>query len=131
MFEITVEKSFAAAHRLREYNGNCENLHGHNWHVELTIGTMQLDKIGLAIDFRQVKKWLNNAINLYDHSCLNELDEFNKQNPSCELIAQHIFRDVKKAIDQISEYSHLFVSDVRVWESPGSSVRYSETPAND
>lgn len=126
MFEITVEKDFAAAHRLREYDGNCEQLHGHNWHVKLTIGATELDELGLAIDFRIAKKWLAQALSRFDHSYLNDLAQFKTQNPSCELIAKSIFDTVKEMISEQNRQATLCVTRVQVWESPGSSVTYSE-----
>ncbi|MCD4653766.1 6-carboxytetrahydropterin synthase QueD [bacterium] len=131
MFEITVEKEFAAAHRLREYDGNCENLHGHNWHIELTIGATELNSLGLAVDFREVRAWLNNAIKSFDHAYLNELEAFRDINPSCEIIARIIFNRVKNTIKNNATESKLFVVSVRVWESPGSSVTYREISEND
>ena len=126
MFEITVEKDFAAAHRLREYDGNCEHLHGHNWHVKLTIGDTELDDLGLAIDFRIAKKWLADALNRFDHSYLNDLELFKEMNPSCELIAKSIYETVRDMIKQQNRQVTLSVTRVQVWESPGSSVTYSE-----
>lgn len=124
MFEITVESDFAAAHRLREYDGNCEQLHGHNWRVELTVAADSLDAIGLAVDFRQVRQWLSDALKQFDHKYLNELEMFRDRNPSCELIAQSIYEHVNKCIDAARSASRLSVAQVRVWESPGASVTY-------
>lgn len=127
MFEITVEKEFAAAHRLREYNGNCEKLHGHNWRVELTLCSERLNELGLAVDFRDARRTLAEALQMFDHQYLNDLEVFDKQNPSCELIAQHIYRTIRNRLSEDATMSHLAVSCVRVWESPGSSITYRES----
>ena len=73
MYELTVESAFSAAHRLREYRGKFENLHGHNWRVEVTIASKQLDKRGMVIDFRKIKEKLGTVMNKLDHNYLNEL----------------------------------------------------------
>ena len=125
MFEITVEKDFAAAHRLREYDGNCEHLHGHNWKVEMTLGAHELNELGLAIDFRIAKKLLKDALDVFDHKYLNDLELFEKVNPSCELIAKAIFDHVAGALRRDKSLATVFVSKVQVWESRGSSVTYS------
>jgi len=126
MFEITVEKDFAAAHRLREYDGNCEKLHGHNWRVELALCAECLNDLGLAVDFRKAKKLLQNALAIFDHSYLNDLEIFKEKNPSCELIAKNIYETIQAAIRDDPESNNLIVSYVRVWESSGSSVTYRE-----
>ncbi|MBN1879618.1 6-carboxytetrahydropterin synthase QueD [bacterium] len=126
MFEITVEKEFAAAHRLREYNGNCEKLHGHNWRVELTLRTDRLNELGLAVDFRDAKRLLSEMLALFDHQYLNDLQQFKSENPSCERIAQCIYDGIRNQLIDAPSLSHIRVSRVRVWESPGSSVTYRE-----
>ncbi len=127
MYEITVEKDFAAAHRLKEYDGNCEKLHGHNWRVAVSIKTDCLNKLGLAIDFRKAKQMLKDVLSVFDHTCLNDLKLFENENPSCERIAKHIFNDVKNRLLQMTDMPQLTISKVTVWESPGSSVTYRET----
>ncbi len=127
MFEITVEKEFAAAHRLVEYDGNCEKLHGHNWRVELTLKMDSLNSLGLAIDFREAKQMLQIALKPFDHSCLNDLEMFRHKNPSCELIAQTIFNTIKQLVKDDPANAQLSVSRVKVWESTGSSVTYWES----
>jgi len=126
MFEITIENDFAAAHRLREYGGNCERLHGHNWHVALTVGASELNTVGLAVDFRTVRQWLSDVLKHFDHNYLNDLEEFADRNPSCERIAKSIFERVSKKIAETAPGSPVRVIKVRVWESPGSSVTYRE-----
>ncbi|MGB3975820.1 MAG: 6-carboxytetrahydropterin synthase [bacterium] len=126
MFEITVEKEFAAAHRLVEYDGNCEKLHGHNWRVELTLKTKILNSLGLAIDFREARQMLQQALKPFDHTCLNDMEIFQDQNPSCELIAQNIFSAINQLIVDDPTKAHVSVSRVKVWESTGSSVTYWE-----
>jgi 6-pyruvoyltetrahydropterin/6-carboxytetrahydropterin synthase len=126
MYEITVEKDFAAAHRLMEYDGNCENLHGHNWRVALSIQTDRLDSLGLALDFRKAKRMLKDVLSCFDHAYLNDLELFENRNPSCEQIARHVFKSIKERLQKTPEMDHLDVSNVTVWESAGTSVTYHE-----
>ena len=82
MFELIVHRDFSAAHSLRGYKGNCERLHGHNWKVEIRLEAKELDALGMVMDFREVKKAANEVLSRLDHSYLNELPEFQSENPS-------------------------------------------------
>ena len=118
MFEIKVKADFSAAHNLRNYEGKCEKLHGHNWIAEASFRYEKLDENGLAVDFRIAKTALKNAIEELDHSYLNELGSFKKINPTSENIAKFIFDSIRKKIKDI--YS------VAVWENERSCAVYSE-----
>lgn len=118
MYEIRIEKYFSAAHSLRGYKGKCENLHGHNWKIEVIICSEKLNKIGLIYDFTEVKNFLEKILKKYDHKNLNDITPFNKVNPSSENIAKTIFDKMK------SEYP---VKKVICWESNNSYATYSET----
>jgi 6-pyruvoyltetrahydropterin/6-carboxytetrahydropterin synthase len=118
MFEIKVKSDFSAAHNLRNYEGKCEKLHGHNWIVEASFRYEKLDENGLAVDFRIAKAALKDAIEELDHSYLNELGTFKKTNPTSENIAKFIFDGVRKKNKNIK-----FIS---VWENERSCATYSE-----
>lgn len=118
MYEVKVMSNFSAAHRLKGYKGKCENLHGHNWRVELIVSSKTLDKSGLLVDFRVLKERLNNIIERLDHTNLNELPQFTKKNPTSENIAKFIFDMLKK--DAVSPQG------ISVWESDNTSATYSE-----
>ena len=118
MFEIKVKADFSAAHNLRNYEGKCERLHGHNWIVEALFRYKELDKDGLAVDFKIAKAALKDSIERLDHSYLNEVDFFKNSNPTSENIAKFIYDSVKKKIRNI--YS------VAVWENEKSCAIYSE-----
>lgn len=122
MFEVTIIKSFSAAHLLAEIGGKCEELHGHNFKVEVTIGANQLTHEGILIDFRVVKKWLKVILDEMDHQHLNELPFFRGQNPSSENIAHYVFLEMKKRVKE----AEVRVLRVKVWESESSAVTYSE-----
>lgn len=94
MFKISITTHFAAAHRLRDYEGPCENLHGHNWLVKATIGTDTLDRIGMAYDFKKLKSQLREIVERLDHQLINDVPPFDQLNPTSENIAKHIFESL-------------------------------------
>jgi 6-pyruvoyltetrahydropterin/6-carboxytetrahydropterin synthase len=98
MYEITTEASFSAAHRLLNYSGPCENLHGHNWLVKATVRCTELDKSGIGIDFKVLKAHLKELIDRFDHKDLNAVLEQYGLNPSSENIARHIFIQLRDAL---------------------------------
>ena len=122
MFEVTVEVAFSAAHQLRGYKGNCENMHGHNWRVQVNVMTDRLNEIDIALDFRDLKKIASEVIAPLDHAFLNDVFPFTEKNPSSENIAKWIYDSMKKKInDEV-----LRVSAVTVWESDTASASYYE-----
>lgn len=123
MYEIFVRSEFASAHYLREYQGNCEKLHGHNWTVEATVKTEFLDNIGVGIDFRELKKILNDILNEFDHTCINDHAFFKDKNPSSELLAFYIFSRMK---DSLKNHGKLSMHKVTVCETPRAGVIYYE-----
>lgn len=122
MFELTVEVGFSAAHQLRGYKGNCENMHGHNWRVQINIMAERLNDIDIAMDFREVKSIARDVISPLDHAFLNEVFPFTEKNPSSENIAKWIFDSLKKRIND----DNLRVAGVTVWESDSASASYYE-----
>ena len=93
MFEIRVEADFAAAHFLRDYNGKCENLHGHNYKVYAHVKGPELNEGGMLLDFSRLKAALREVCKELDHSNLNDFDIFNP-NPSAERIAKYIYNGI-------------------------------------
>ncbi len=94
MYEIKVTAKFAAAHNLRNYKGNCENVHGHNWKVEVTASFKQL-KEGMAMDFRDLKRISDEVADELDHININELPYFKTENPTSENVARFFFERIK------------------------------------
>ena len=121
MFEISVRQHFDAAHYLREYNGKCEKLHGHRFEVVVSLKCNKLNDIGLAYDFTELKKHLNEILDNYDHTCINEVEPFDKLNASSENIAVCIYEQLKEKLGEFSTA----LSSVQVWESPNSCVTFS------
>ncbi|PKN76656.1 MAG: 6-carboxytetrahydropterin synthase QueD [Deltaproteobacteria bacterium HGW-Deltaproteobacteria-10] len=120
MYEVTIIKSFSAAHMLTAIGGKCEELHGHNFSVEVTVAAPDLNPSGILIDFRHVKKWLQEILDHLDHKHLNELSFFNTTNPSSENIAHYIYREMKLNAQQ----ADVKISRVKVWESENAAVTY-------
>jgi len=116
MFEIKVSGEFSAAHNLRQYLGECEELHGHNWRVEVIASGKNLNRSGMLVDFKQVKSRLNNVLERLDHKHLNRLTYFKKVNPTSENIAKYIYKNLQKKVSSLKS--------VTVWESDSSSASY-------
>ena len=122
MFILTIEDTFASAHQLRGYRGKCENIHGHNWRVVLSVEGNTLDDIGLLIDFQDLKKTLKEITTYLDHKNLNDIAPFDKENPSAENIAKFIATEAQTKLNNLRE--GLRVQSVTVWESDTSRCTY-------
>lgn len=124
MYTLKVEGAFEAAHQLPDYPGKCARLHGHNWVVEVVVKGRELDKLGMLVDFKTVKKALNNVLDRYDHRFLNELVPFNTGvNPTAENLARIIFTELE---DNEAFTAEVQLAAVTVFESPKSSVTYTK-----
>jgi len=121
MYQISVEQHFDAAHFLRGYHGKCEALHGHRFRVVVKIRASQLDDIGIAYDFMELKRQLGDILSRFDHTCLNEVMPFDKINPSSENLATTIYNELQTTLAG----GRVSISCVEVWESPQSGVAYS------
>jgi 6-pyruvoyltetrahydropterin/6-carboxytetrahydropterin synthase len=121
MYEISVEKHFDAAHYLRGYKGKCEAMHGHRYRVVVRIKATELDEIGLAYDFTELKGHLNDILSRFDHTCLNDIEPFQDKNPSAENIAAAIYAELQKRL----EGAPVTLAAVEAWESPQTGVSYT------
>lgn len=124
MFEVSVKATFSGAHRLKGYRGKCESLHGHNWDVEAFVASKKLDAGGLSMDFKTLRKKLNDVLEELDHRDLNGLAFFKKSNPSAENIAKYIYINLKKALKDGPQKVSL--KRVSVWETKDSRATYFE-----
>ncbi len=120
MYELKIITQFAAAHRLENFNGKCEALHGHNWKVEVFLAGEQLDEAGLLVDFGVIKARTNALLEEVDHKYLNELEAFREQNPSSENLARYLFERLSTTLSR----DGVRVSRVNVWESDTSCASY-------
>jgi len=118
MYKLNVFGTFSSAHRLEGYNGLCQNLHGHNWKVRLTVLCDTLDPLGMALDFGVLKGSLNELLSEFDHQYLNDLPAFAGLNPTSEHIARHIFEGMTQRLSDCA----CEVAEVEVWESDKASV---------
>ncbi len=122
MYHLTVCTHFAAAHNLINYKGDCENLHGHNWKVEVTVSARELNSAGLGIDFKILKKETNRVLDQLDHKYLNELGPFLQDSPSSENIARFLFDQLGECLDD----QNVAVEKVTVWESDYACASYTK-----
>ncbi len=119
-YELLVEAEFAAAHRLRDYHGNCERLHGHNWRVQAVLRGRKLDRLGMLLDFREARRLLAEAVGPLDHQCLNDLGAFREMNPTTENIARTVFDALAARLPK-----GVAVARVTAWESEGCGASYT------
>lgn len=123
MYKLKIQDHFSSAHFLRNYQGPCEKLHGHNWKVELTVEGEKLDQTDLLIDFKILKSILKSILQELDHQLLNDLSYFKDINPSSERIAEFIFKKVK---EKLISYPNIRVKEVAVYESEKACAIYFE-----
>lgn len=119
MFELVVERSFSAAHYLRNFSGPCERLHGHNYRVQVYLRGGVLNDAGMLFDFTDIKAALGAILDRFDHRCLNELPDFEERSPSAENIALLI----GDALNE-SDWGAAHMHRVQVWETPIQSATY-------
>ncbi len=119
MFEIIVQHHFCAAHRLTGYDGKCANIHGHNFVVEARITGDQLDRLGILVDFKDVKASLTEIIDGLDHQLLNDLPAFRDLNPSSENIAKHFYEELAPRLP-----AHTRLAEIRIQETNSYAAIY-------
>jgi 6-pyruvoyltetrahydropterin/6-carboxytetrahydropterin synthase len=120
MYKLVIKSDFSSAHQLRQYHGKCENLHGHNWNIEVILLSDSLDKTGMAIDFHEAKRIILKVISKLDHAYLNDLKEFKKDNPTTENIA----RIMHQKLAPLFAKKKIKVDEVGIWESAGCGAYY-------
>ena len=125
MYEVTVDRSFAAGHYLRNYKGKCENPHGHNYKVRVTLCGKELDKAGLLLDFKDLKDVMRDVIERVDHQMLNDIEPFTRLNPSAENIARYFYDETSSRVKSLTN-GRVSVKDVTIWETDATTARYSE-----
>jgi 6-pyruvoyltetrahydropterin/6-carboxytetrahydropterin synthase len=121
MFEVSVEHTFAAGHALRNYRGKCENVHGHNYRVQVIVRGEELDKTGMLADFVELKRLLRAISEPLDHIFLNDIEPFRELNPSAENIARYIW---EKMTEGLRVDNPVEVAEVKVWETDIQSATY-------
>jgi 6-pyruvoyltetrahydropterin/6-carboxytetrahydropterin synthase len=122
MYEVTVEADFSSGHYLRNYQGKCENPHGHNYKVRVTLAGAALDSTGLLLDFKQV---LRPVIDRIDHQMLNDIDPFIELNPSAENIAKYFYDQTNRQLEGMTQ-GRVRVKDCTIWETDTTTATYFE-----
>ena len=121
MYELKVVTHFAAAHQLKMVAKKCENLHGHNWKIEICVTGENLNDAGVLIDFGELKQHVSIIMAKLDHKFLNELDDFNDDYPpSSEIIAHYIAKTLQSMVDSLT----IKVTRVTAWESENACATY-------
>ncbi len=122
MFQVSVEESFSAGHALRGYKGKCENLHGHNYKVRVTLEGRELDSVGLLCDFVHLKQIIRDVIHSLDHQFLNDLEPFRAVNPSAENLAKYFYDESARKIAALPVRAE--ITDITVWETDTTTASY-------
>ena len=125
MFEVTVEDSFAAGHYLRNYRGKCENPHGHNYKVRVTLAGRELDKAGLLLDFKDLREVMKHVIDRLDHQMINELAPFTEINPSAENLAKYFYEESNSRLQRVTN-GRVRIKQVTIFETDETTATYSE-----
>ena len=125
MYEVTVEDSFAAGHYLRNYKGKCENPHGHNYKVRVTLAGRELDAAGLLLDFKDLREVMRPVIERLDHQMINEVKPFTELNPSAENLAKYFFDETNSRLKRTTN-GRVHVKDVTVFETDSTTAKYCE-----
>jgi 6-pyruvoyltetrahydropterin/6-carboxytetrahydropterin synthase len=125
MFEVTVEAGFSSGHYLRNYRGKCENPHGHNYRVFVTLAGSELDQAGLLLDFKILKQILRPAVDYLDHQMINDLKPFDEINPSAENLARYFYDQTAEQLRELTA-GRVRVKDCTLYETDTSFARYYE-----
>ncbi len=125
MYEVTVEADFSSGHYLRNYKGKCENPHGHNYKVRVTLAGKELDKAGLLLDFKDLREVMKHVIERLDHQMINDVVPFTELNPSAENLAKYFFDETNGRLRSVTN-GRVHVKDVTVFETDSTTAKYSE-----
>jgi 6-pyruvoyltetrahydropterin/6-carboxytetrahydropterin synthase len=125
MFEVTVEAGFSSGHYLRNYHGKCENPHGHNYRVLVTLAGAELDEAGLLLDFKLLKTLLRPVVDYLDHQMINDLPPFTELNPSAENLARYFYQETSVQLSEMTA-GRVLIKDCTVFETDTSFARYYE-----
>ncbi len=120
-YTLKIVEDFASAHTLRDYPGDCNRMHGHNWKIEVEVVAEQLDAVGMGVDFKVIKNATRSLAKQLDHRYLNDIEPFNKVNPTAENIAAFFYQGLSKTLNN----ERVRVSSVTMWETERACVRYS------
>jgi 6-pyruvoyltetrahydropterin/6-carboxytetrahydropterin synthase len=122
MFQVSVDETFSSGHALRGYKGKCENVHGHNYKVRVTLEGPQLDSTGLLYDFTHLKRVIREIVGGVDHKFLNDLAPFDVINPSAENLAKYFYDETKRQMNTMPDGAR--ITSITIWETDTTSATY-------
>jgi 6-pyruvoyltetrahydropterin/6-carboxytetrahydropterin synthase len=122
LYRTFIETHFSAAHELHGYSGHCGRLHGHTWKVRVEVETNHIDEIGISIDFKELKKITDQVLEPFDHHHINEINPFDRENPTAENLSRYLYHEIQKRLP-----SDIRIIQVTVWESENYAVGYRDT----
>jgi 6-pyruvoyltetrahydropterin/6-carboxytetrahydropterin synthase len=125
MFEVTVEAGFSSGHYLRNYQGKCENPHGHNYKVRVTLAGAELDDAGMLLDFKLLKHVMRPVIDRIDHQMINDLEPFTVLNPSADNLARYFYQQTNVQLSEMTS-GRVRVKDCTIWETDTTTATYFE-----
>ena len=121
MYYLSIETYISAAHQLNDYQGNCALLHGHNWKIKVQVKTDILDKVGMGLDFKDLKEITWKVAGKFDHQIINKIPPFDKMNPTAEHLSKYFYDEIGKLLPQ-----HIKVNKIYLWETDKYLVEYCE-----
>ncbi len=121
MYRLHIQTSISAAHFLKDYNGNCSVLHGHNWKIEVMVKSDRTDTVGMVIDFKDLKDLTWRVAGRFDHRVFNEVAPFDKQNPTAENISRHFYTEIGALLP-----SGVQMDRIKLWETENYAIEYFE-----
>jgi 6-pyruvoyltetrahydropterin/6-carboxytetrahydropterin synthase len=119
-YTIFKDFTFAAAHHIPDHPGKCRFLHGHNYKVRVHLRADTLDRIGMVMDFADLKQMTEEVVGLWDHQVINHFPPFDQLPPTAELLCSHIHQEITKRLQD----PRVHVARVEVWESESSCAVY-------
>ena len=121
MYNLSIETAISAAHLLRDYEGPCSRLHGHNWKIRVEVNSDELDKHGIAIDFLDLKNITWKVIGKFDHNNFNDISPFDELNPTAEHIVKYFYDEIEQLLP-----SNTSLKSIRLWETEKNAVEYQK-----
>jgi 6-pyruvoyltetrahydropterin/6-carboxytetrahydropterin synthase len=119
MYRLSIETEISAAHQLRDYDGPCARVHGHNWKIKVEVTADRLNEVGIAIDFSDLKNITWSVIGRFDHNNFNDLEPFDKLNPTAENIAKYFYDEISTQLPQ-----GIVLTLIEIWETEKYRVAY-------
>jgi len=122
MYQVCVTREFCSAHFLRNYQGKCANLHGHNWKIEVAFQSKNLNTNGIMVDFLDIGSALDKLLEIIDHKNINDIPPFDQINPTSENLARWFFDEIKQRMTDAAPAPHC----IKIWETPDAYASYME-----